>query len=392
MRFETRAIHVGETPNFKEGGTGDAVAPIHLTSTFAREDVEHPTQGYEYSRSKNPTRGALELRLASLEEADFGLAFASGMAAETTLLLALLKSGEHIIAFDDLYGGTKRLFNQIFNPNFSVQFSYVDARNISEIESAILPNTKIIWLETPTNPLLKLCNIRLIAERIKKINQLRNEQDKIWLVVDNTFMSPYFQRPLTLGADIVLHSTTKYINGHSDSIGGAIMLKDKALFDKIRFAQNAAGAILSPFDSYLVMRGIKTLAVRMKQHQSNAQNLSEWLEKHPKVTKVHYPGLKSHPDHALAKEQMLGFGGMVSFTLEGELQQAKKFINRLQYFLIAESLGGVESLIEIPSLMTHSGIPKAEREKVGLMDNLIRVSVGIENIDDLIQDLEQALK
>lgn len=391
MKFETKVIHVGEEPNFKEGGSGDAVMPIHLSSTFARRAVEHPTGGYEYSRTKNPTRNALELRLSSLEDAEYGLAFASGMAAETTLMLSIIKTGEHVIAFDDLYGGSKRLFNRILNPNFAVQFSYVDARNLQEIKNAIRDNTKIVWLETPTNPLLKLCDIRLISELIKQINSTRTVAQKIWMVVDNTFMSPYFQKPLTLGADIVVHSTTKYINGHSDSVGGAIMVNDKELYNQIKFTQNGAGAILSPFDSYMVLRGIKTLAVRMKQHQENALKLSEWLEKHPKIDRVNYPGLKSHPDYELAKKQMNGFGGMISFSLKGTLSDTKNFIESLQFFLIAESLGGVESLIEIPSLMTHASIPKLEREKIGLADNLIRVSVGIENIDDLINDMEQAL-
>jgi cystathionine gamma-lyase len=385
MKFETKAIHVGEEPNLKEGGTGDAVIPIHLASTFARKQVDIPTQGYEYSRTSNPTRNALEARLASLENAQFGLAFASGLAAETTLLLALLDANEHVVAFDDLYGGTKRLFNQVFSARYNIQFSYVDARNIDEVKNSLHTNTKLIWLETPTNPLLKICDIQMITKEIKKL------KEDIYIVVDNTFMSPYFQQPLNLGADIIVHSTTKYLNGHSDSVGGAIMLNNKTLYEKIKFTQNAAGAILSPFDSYLVLRGIKTLSVRMKQHQENALKISHFLENHPKVDKVIYPGLPSHPQYRLAQQQMNGFGGMISVELKTNIEGTKQFVENLKYFLIAESLGGVESLIEIPSIMTHAALPKLEREKIGLKDNLIRLSVGIEHVDDLIQDLDQAL-
>lgn len=384
MKFETKAIHVGEKPNFKEGGSGDVVSPIHLSSTFARENVEHPTGGYEYSRSSNPTRKALEERLAVLENAQFALAFASGLAAETTLFLSLLKPNDHIIAFDDLYGGSKRLFNKIFQDQFGIQITYVDARNVQDVKDQIQKNTKLIWLETPTNPLLKLCDIAAISEVGKKSGLLT--------IVDNTFMSPCFQNPLDLGADIVVHSTTKYINGHSDSIGGAIMLNNKKVFEKLKFSQNAAGAILSPFDSYLVLRGIKTLALRMKKHQENAIKISEYLEKHPKVLKVHYPGLKTHPQHALAKKQMTGFGGMISFEIKSDLKGTKQFVEGLKLFLVAESLGSVESLIEIPALMTHASIPKAVREKIGLSDNLIRASIGIEDPDDLINDLEASFK
>ncbi len=382
MKFETRAIHEGEEPNFKEGGAGDAVIPIHLSSTFGRKEVDVPTQGYEYSRTQNPTRKALEQKLASLENANYGLAFSSGMAAETTVLLSLLKTGDHIIAFDDLYGGTRRLFDKIFHQNFNIQISYVDARNLKEIENSITKNTKLIWLESPTNPLLKICDIAAISEIGKK--------HSIHVIVDNTFMSPYFQNPLNLGADIVLHSTTKYLNGHSDSVGGCVMLNDKENYEKIKFAQNAAGAILSPFDSYLVSRGIKTLALRMKKHEENASKISHYLQKQKKVLKINYPGLESHPEFKLAKKQMSGFGGMISFELDSDIIGTKKFVENLKYFLIAESLGGVESLIEIPSMMTHAAIPKSDRDKIGLKDNLIRISVGIENIDDLLEDLEQA--
>lgn len=384
MKFETRAIHVGEEPNLKEGGSGDVVMPIHLSSTFARKEVDKPTGGYEYSRTGNPTRYALEKRLAVLENAKFALAFASGMAAETVIALTLLKSRDHVIAFDDLYGGTKRLFNTIFSQNFNVEFSYVDAKDVNNVKKAIKNNTKLIWLETPTNPLMKLCDIQAISEIAKKKN--------IIVVVDNTFMSPFFQKPLDLGADIVIHSTTKFLNGHSDSVGGAIMLSNEEIYNKLKFNQNATGAILSPFDSFLVLRGIKTLAIRMEKHNENAIKIAEYLNSHPKVKKVNYPGLKNHPQYELAKKQMSGFGGILSFEIKGGLKEAKTFLENLKIFSLAESLGGVESLIEHPALMTHASIPKEEREKIGITDSLIRVSVGIENITDLIEDLDDAFK
>lgn len=384
MKFETKAIHVGEGPNLRDGGSGDVVVPIHLSSTFARKEVDKPTNGYEYSRSSNPTRNALEKKLAALEDAKFGLAFASGLAAETVIALTLLKPGDHVIAFDDLYGGTRRLFNKVFNQNFKVEFNYVDARNISNIKNAIKNNTKMIWLETPTNPLMKLCDINAISEIAKKRN--------IIVVVDNTFMSPYLQKPLNLGADIAVHSTTKYLNGHSDSIGGAIMLSGEDTYNKLKFSQNAVGTVLSPFDSFLVLRGIKTLAVRMEKHNENAMKIAEFLSHHPKVEKVNYPGLKTHPQYELANQQMLGFGGMLSFEIKGELKEAKQFLENLKIISLAESLGGVESLIEHPALMTHASIPQKEREKIGITNSLIRLSVGIENAEDLIDDLKDALK
>lgn len=382
MRFATKAIHAGEEPNLKEGGSGDVVVPIHLSSTFARKDVDKPTGGYEYSRSGNPTRDALEKRLAVLENAKYGLAFGSGLGAETTVLLSLLKQGDHVIGFDDLYGGTKRLFNRTLS-NFGVEFTYVDARDPDKVEDAVRPNTRMIWLESPTNPLLKLCHIRAIS-------QIARDQDII-TVVDNTFMSPVFQQPLELGADITLHSTTKYLGGHSDVVGGALMVNDDDLYGKLKFNQNAIGTIPSPFDSYLVLRGIKTLAVRMERHNSNGQKVAEYLEAHPKISKVNYPGLKSHPQHDLAQRQMSGFGGMISFELNGDLAKAKAFLERCEIFALAESLGGVESLIEHPARMTHASVPAKEREAIGITDSLIRLSVGIEDIDDLIADLEQAL-
>lgn len=383
MRFETKAIHVGEEPNLKDGGSGDVVVPIHLSSTFARKEVEKPTGGYEYSRSGNPTRHALEKRLASLENARFGLAFSSGLAAETVLCMTMLRSGDHVIAFDDLYGGTKRLFNTIFNRNFGVEFSYVDARDKENIKRAIRENTRLIWLETPTNPLMRLCDLKGIADIAR--------EKGILTVVDNTFMSPYLQRPLDFGIDIVVHSTTKYLNGHSDSVGGSVMLNNEEIYGRLKFNQNAIGAILSPFDSYMVLRGIKTLAVRMERHCQNASDIAKYLESHPKVRKVYYPGLKSHPQHELARRQMKGSGGMISFEIDGGLEEARVFLENLKIFSLAESLGGVESLIEHPALMTHASIPKEEREKVGITDSLIRVSVGIEDVDDLKGDLDNAL-
>ncbi|MFZ0390766.1 MAG: PLP-dependent aspartate aminotransferase family protein [Calditrichia bacterium] len=382
MKFETKIIHVGEVPNLKEGGSGDVAVPIHLASTFARRKVTVPTGGYEYSRSDNPTRHALEERLASLENCRYGLAFASGLAAETTVLLSLLKSGDHMIAFDDLYGGSRRLFKTVFSENFQIDISFVDARETDKVASAIRPNTRLIWLETPTNPLLKLCDIR-------QITQIAREKN-IPVAVDNTFMSSFFQQPVLLGADLVMHSTTKFINGHSDSVGGALMTDRSDIYEKLKYTQNAAGAILSPFDSYMVLRGCKTLAVRMSRHQENALAVAEMLEANANVKRVVYPGLKSHPQYELAKSQMSGFGGMVSFELKGSLTDAKTFVESLRYFALAESLGGVESLVELPALMTHASVPAAARSEIGLADTLIRLSVGIENKDDLLDDLSNA--
>jgi cystathionine gamma-lyase len=355
-----------------------------MASTFARKEIDKPTGGYEYSRTGNPTRNALEKCLASLENAKFGLAFASGLAAETTVALSLLKSGDHIIAFDDLYGGTRRLFDRILSANFRLEFTYVDARDHDNVEDVLRDNTKMIWVETPTNPLMKLCDIKAIAQIAKERG--------IIVVVDNTFMSPYFQKPLDLGADISLHSTTKYLGGHSDVVGGAVMLSEEKLYEKLKFGQNAVGAVPSPFDCWLVLRGIKTLAVRMDKHNHNAQKIAEFLESHPKIKKVNYPGLKTHPQHELAKKQMTGFGGMLSFEIGGDLSVTKEFLKNLKIFALAESLGGIESLVEHPALMTHASIQKEERERIGITDNLIRMSVGIEDVDDLIEDLEQALK
>ncbi|MBM3229472.1 PLP-dependent transferase, partial [Candidatus Parvarchaeota archaeon] len=377
MKFETKAVHIGEEPKFGDGASGDVVVPIHLSSTFARMDADKPTAGYEYSRSGNPTRDALEKRLAALEGAKYGLAFSSGLAAQAVLGMGLLRCGDHVVASDDLYEGTRRLFDNFFKANFGVEISYVDSTSPAEVEKAIGQKTRLIWLETPTNPLLKLADIRGISQIASKKGVL--------VAVDNTFASPYLQQPMALGADIAVHSTTKYINGHSDSIGGAIALSEAGLFEKLKHAQNAIGAILSPFDSYLVLRGIKTLALRMDMHSANAQKIAEFLESHEKVKRVIYPGLKSHPQHRLARVQMKDFGGMISFEISGDektgasLRNAKKFLSRLKLFHLAESLGGVESLIEHPSSMTHASIPVAVRKKIGISDSLIRVSVGIEN-------------
>jgi len=381
--FSTKAIHAGEEPDFSDNASGDVVSPIHLSTTFARKKVDEPTGGYEYTRSLNPTRKALESKLAALENAEYGLAFTSGLAAETTVLLSLLKPGDHIIAFDDLYGGTKRLFNNVF-ANFGFEITYVDASNATLVEKSIQPKTKLVWIESPSNPLLKLCDIKAVASITRKHNLI--------LVVDNTFLSPYLQKPLTLGADIVLHSSTKYIGGHSDVLGGSVMLSDQSLYEKIKYHQNAVGAVLPPFDSYLTMRGIKTLALRVERHNKNAIAIATYLEKHPKVKRVIYPGLESHPQHKLASTQASGYGGIISFELQGTIDDAKNFLSRLNLFALAESLGGVESLIELPSVMTHASVAKEVRVQIGITDTLVRVSVGVEDVEDLIADLEQALK
>lgn len=385
MKPETKAIHIGEEPNFLEGGCGDVVVPIHLSSTFAREKLDKPPRGYEYSRTANPTRDALEKRLAALEGAKFALAFSSGLAAETTLLLSILEPNSHIIAVDDIYYGTKRLLETTIQTKLNCSISYLDlSRDPYILTKSAKDNTRLIWIESPTNPLLKIVDIAEVSRLAKKLGAL--------VVVDNTFATPCFQNPLELGADIVVHSTTKYINGHSDSIGGAIMLNDERIYEKLKFNQNAIGAILSPFDSFLVLRGIKTIFVRMREHEKNATIIAEYLEAHPKVERVFYPGLKSHPQHALAKRMMKGFGGMISFIVKADGKGAKKFVESLRIIMLAESLGGVESLVEIPSLMTHSALTEKEKNELGISDNLIRLSVGIENPADLIEDLESAFK
>ncbi|MDR1454237.1 MAG: PLP-dependent aspartate aminotransferase family protein [Tannerella sp.] len=379
--FSTKAIHAGEEPDFRDGAAGDVVVPIHLSTTFARQKVRIPTAGYEYVRTQNPTRKALEIKLASLENAKYGLAFSCGLAAETTILLSLLHPGDHIIAFDDLYGGTKRLFNNIF-ANIGFEISYVDATDANRVAEAIRLSTKLIWIETPSNPLLKVSDIRAIAD----IARMRG----LILAVDNTFLSPFFQKPLDLGADIVVHSSTKYIGGHSDVLGGAVMLNDDNLYEHLQYHQNAVGAVISPFDSYLTLRGIKTLALRMERHQKNALDIARYLERHPKAGRVIYPGLKSHPQHDLIRSQTTGYGGVLSFEIKGSVTDAEHFLESLKIFALAESLGGVESLVELPSLMTHASIDREIREKTGITDTLIRMSAGVEDIKDLISDLEQA--
>ena len=376
MKFETKVIHVGGEP---DPTTGAIMPPIYQTSTYVQSSPgEH--KGYEYTRSHNPTRSRLEECLASLENANHCLVTASGLAA-SSLIMHMLPKGSKIICGDDVYGGTYRLFSKVF-PDIH-DYKFVDTTNLSCLEKEISTfKPALIWLETPTNPLLKISDISAISSMAKKVNAL--------VVVDNTFMSPYFQNPLNHGADIVLHSMTKFINGHSDVVGGAMMMNSNDLRDKLFFYQNAIGPCQSPFDSWLVLRGIKTLAVRMKAHEQNATKIASFLEKHPKVDRVVYPGLKSHAQHELAKKQMKGFGGMITFFLKGGIDESRRFLENVHLFALAESLGGVESLVDHPAIMTHASIPKAVREQLGIFDNLIRLSVGIEDCDDLIQDLEVA--
>lgn len=377
MKFATRAIHVGQEPDPLAGAV---TFPIYQTSTYVQKEPGAESQ-YVYSRTSNPTRAALERNLASLEEGRFALSFASGMAAVTNIL-TLMKQGDHVVAGNDLYGGVHRLFNRILR-NFGLRFSYVDTTNPTEIEAALTPETRLIWIETPSNPTIKIADIRRITEITRK--------HKVLLAVDNTFASPCLQQPLTLGADIVMHSTTKYLGGHSDLVGGAVILNDESLFERLKFAQNTMGAVPGPFDCWLTLRGIRTLVVRIAKHCENAMALAEFLENHPKVGRVLYPGLKSHPQHELARQQMSEFGGMLSFELKGGPEECKRLLKRTKIFLLAESLGGVESLIEHPGSMTHSSMPREDRERAGITDSLIRVSVGIEDIDDLKEDLTQAL-
>jgi cystathionine beta-lyase/cystathionine gamma-synthase len=372
--FATRAIHAGQDP---DPGTGAVSVPIYQTSTFA-QDAVGVNKGYDYARSGNPTRTALEVALAALEGGKYGLAFASGLAAETTVALSL-SAGDHVICGDDVYGGTFRLFDKVFK-HLGITFNYVDTSDVDHVAAAIRPETKLIWLETPTNPMLKLADIAAITALAKPKG--------ILTVVDNTFGTPYFQRPLSLGADITLYSTTKYLGGHSDVVGGAVVLNDQALYERLKFLQNAAGGVPGPFDSWLVLRGIKTLAVRMRAHESNALAIAKFLEKHPQVEKVIYPGLPSHPQHELAKRQMSGFGGMISLILKGGEAAGRALVERTKLFTLAESLGGVESLIELPAAMTHASVAGSELE---VPAGLVRISVGIEDEADLLADLEAAL-
>ena len=376
MGFATDAIHVGQEP---DPATGAIIVPIYQTSTFVQEELgKH--KGYEYARTSNPTRAALERNLAALEGARFSFAFASGMAAINGLM-SLLKSGDHVVAGHNLYGGSFRLFERVLR-DFGLTFTYANTCQLGEVERAIRPNTRMLYIETPTNPIMEITDIAAAAS----LAHLRG----IWLAVDNTFMSPYFQRPVALGADFVVHSTTKYLNGHSDGIGGAVMVNDDALAERLKFLQNAAGAILGPFDSWLVLRGVKTLAVRMDQHNKNGMAVAEFLHQHSKVRKVHYPGLPSHPQHELAKRQMTGFGGMISFEA-GSLENARTVLKSVRLCSLAESLGGVETLISHPASMTHASVPPEERNRLGITDGLVRISVGIEEVEDIIADLDQAL-
>jgi len=376
MGFATDAIHVGQEP---DPSTGAVVAPIYQTSTYVQQELgKH--KGYEYARSGNPTRTALEKNLARLEGGSHALAFASGMAA-INAVLTLLKAGDHVICSHAVYGGVYRLFTKVL-VNFGLEFSFVDTSDISQVERALKKNTALLHVETPTNPTMSITDLKAAGALARSRN--------IPLVVDNTFMSPYFQRPLELGATMVVHSTTKFLNGHSDSIGGAVVLTRQEDFDRLYFIQKSAGAILGPFDCWLVLRGVKTLAVRMEQHNKNGQAIAEHLDAHPKVKKVYYPGLKSHPGHELAKRQMSGFGAMLSFEL-GSRGAAERMLREVKLCSLGESLGGVETLISHPATMTHASVPPAEREKIGITDGLVRISVGIEDAEDLIADLDRAL-
>ena len=375
----TKAIHAGQSP---DPSTGAVMPPIYATSTYAQSSPG-VHQGYEYSRSHNPTRFAYERCVASLEGGSRGFAFASGLAATSTLL-ELLDSGDHVIAMDDLYGGSYRLFERVRRRSAGLDFSFVDLTDPAAFEAAIRPGTKLVWIETPTNPLLKIVDIAAIAAIAKKHGLL--------VAVDNTFASPILQRPLEHGADIVMHSATKYLNGHSDIVGGMLVVGDNPeLAEQLAFLQNSIGAVQGPFDSFLALRGLKTLHLRMQAHCANALALAEFLETHPAIEKVIYPGLKSHPHHDLAKRQMDGSGGMLSICLKGGFEAAKRFCERTELFTLAESLGGVESLVNHPAVMTHASIPPARRAQLGVTDNLVRLSVGIESVDDLRIDLGTAL-
>lgn len=377
LGFATRAIHAGQEP---EPRTGAVTVPIYQTSTYAQiEPGVH--KGYDYSRTDNPTRTALQSALASLESGHYCLAFSSGMGAATTVML-LLKKGDHVVSSRDVYGGTYRLFKRAFE-DFGLTFSFVESSDLREIARATTKRTRLVWIESPTNPLLRITDIRGAAG-------IAHRRGAICLV-DNTFASPFFQRPLSLGADLVLHSTTKYIAGHADVVGGAICLNETSLYERLKFMQNAAGATPSPFDCFLTLRGIKTLALRMREHEKNAKRITQFLKEHPRVRRVYYPGHPDHPGYEVAVSQMDGFSGMVSFEMKGGLSEARRVLKRLHIFKIAESLGGVESLVELPAIMTHASIPAKERKMAGLPDGLIRLSVGIEDVEDLVKDLSKAL-
>ena len=378
--FETRAIHAGQEP---DPTTGAIMTPIYTSSTYVQESPG-VHKGYDYSRSINPTRKALEACIADLEGSNFGYAFASGMSASATVL-EILSSGDHVIAMDDLYGGTYRLFENVRKRSAGLDFTFCDLSDVKALEASLKPNTKMIWIETPTNPLLKIADLKAIASFAKHNNLIA--------VCDNTFCSPFVQNPLEFGFDIVVHSATKYLNGHSDLIGGVVVCSDDKteLAEQLLYLQNAVGSIMNPFDSFLLLRSLKTLPVRMERHCSNAIQIASFLESHNSIQRVIYPGLESHPQHEIAKKQMNGFGGMISVEIKGGLEGAKKFLERTEIFSLAESLGGVESLIEHPAIMTHASIPPEVREEIGISDGLVRLSVGIEAIEDLTDDLEKAL-
>jgi len=377
-KFATRAIHAGQEP---DPATGAIMPPIYATSTYVQESPgKH--KGFEYSRTQNPTRMAYERCVANLESGKHGFAFASGMAAIGTIL-ELVDTGAKIVAMDDLYGGTRRLFSNVRERSAGLRFKYVDLSDGAAAEAAITDDTAIVWIESPTNPLLKLVDLEAVAALAKRSGAL--------VVVDNTFATPYLQRPLELGADIVMHSATKFINGHSDMVGGIVAVDDDGLAEKLAYLQNSIGSVAGPFDSFLALRGAKTLDVRMERHCKSSLQIAKWLESHDKVERVLYPGLESHPQHDLAKKQMPGYGGIVTFFIKGELEDARRFLERCEVFSLAESLGGVESLVDHPAIMTHASVPVEEREKLGISDTLIRLSVGIEAVDDLISDLDQAL-
>ena len=378
--FETRAIHAGQEP---DPTTGAIMTPIYTSSTYVQESPG-VHKGYDYSRSINPTRKALEACIADLEGSNFGYAFASGMSASATVL-EILSSGDHVIAMDDLYGGTYRLFENVRKRSAGLDFTFCDLSDVKALEASLKPNTKMIWIETPTNPLLKIADLKAISSFAKNNNLIA--------VCDNTFCSPFVQNPLEFGFDIVVHSATKYLNGHSDLIGGVVVCSDDKteLAEQLLYLQNAVGSIMNPFDSFLLLRSLKTLPVRMERHCSNAIQIANFLESHNSIQRVIYPGLESHPQHEIAKKQMNGFGGMISVEIKGGLEGAKKFLERTEIFSLAESLGGVESLIEHPAIMTHASIPPEVREEIGISDGLVRLSVGIEALEDLTDDLEKAL-
>ncbi len=377
-KFDTRVIHAGQRP---DPTTGAIMPPIYATSTYVQESPGRH-KGYEYSRTHNPTRQAYERCIADLESGTHGFAFASGMAATATIL-ELIDSGSHVVAMDDLYGGTRRLFHGVRERSAGLEFSFVDLTDPDVIEGALRENTRMIWVESPSNPLLKIVDLEAIAE----LATARG----ILVVADNTFATPCLQRPIEYGVDIVMHSATKFINGHSDMIGGIAVTANAALAERLAYLSNSIGAIAGPFDSFLALRGVKTLAVRMERHCSNGLAVAEWLERDRRVERVIYPGLASHPQHELAMRQMSGFGGIVTFFIDGDLDRARRFLERCQLFALAESLGGVESLVDHPAIMTHASVPAPNREALGIDDRLIRLSVGIENLNDLIADLDQAL-